>query len=605
MPVVKPDGSVRLCGDYKVTVNRVAKVEKYPLPRIDDILSSLSGGISFSKLDLAHAYQQVPLDEDSQKLTTINTSKGLYQYTRLPFGVSSAPAIFQRVMETLLQGIPCVSIYLDDILVTGKTKSEHLQNLQEVLKRLQQAGMKLKQAKCAFMLPTIEYLGHRISAEGIYPTKDKVRAILEAPAPQNITQLRSFLGMINYYAKFLPQLSTLLAPLYSLLQKKTAWTWGAAQKRAFEEAKKALTSSKILTHYDPQRELILSCDASPYGLGAVLSHRMDDGSERPIAFVSRSLAPAEKRYAQLDKEALAIIFGVKKFNQFLLGRKFVILSDHRPLQHLLSESKTVPTLASSRIKRWALTLSAYDYEIRYKPGKDHANADVLSRLPLPEHPNNIPQPAETVLLMESLNMTPVTAKQVKEWTDKDPILSKVRTKIQQGDRTPDDNPQIQPYVKRIDELSTQDGCLMWGTRIVIPQAGQEQVLTLLHEGHPGILRMKRIARGMVWWPNIDAEIETKVKDCESCQLVQKSPTTAPLHPWEWPNRPWSRIHIDHAGPFMGKIFLVLVDATQSGWMCTLYPLQTPLVSSPYSDLPLPLTDYQKWSCQIMEVPLRA
>ena len=162
-------------------------------------------------------------------------------------------------------------------------------------------------------------------------------------------------------------------------------------------------------------------------------------------------------------------------------------------------------------------------------------------------------------------MTPVTAKQVKEWTDKDPILSKVRTKIQQGDRTPDDNPQIQPYVKRIDELSTQDGCLMWGTRIVIPQAGQEQVLTLLHEGHPGILRMKRIARGMVWWPNIDAEIETKVKDCESCQLVQKTPTTAPLHPWEWPNRPWSRIHIDHAGPFMGKIFLVLVDA-HSKWM---------------------------------------
>ena len=158
------------------------------------------------------------------------------------------------------------------------------------------------------------------------------------------------------------------------------WTWGAAQKRAFEEAKKALTSSKILTHYDLQRELILSYDALPYGLGAVLSHRMDDGSERPIAFISRSLTPAEKRCAQLDKEALAIIFGVKKFNQFLLGRKIVILSVQRPLQHLLSESKMVPTLASSRIKQWALTLSAYDYEIHYKPGKDHANADVLSRL---------------------------------------------------------------------------------------------------------------------------------------------------------------------------------------------------------------------------------
>ena len=172
-------------------------MDKYPLPWIDDIFASLGGGKIFSKLDLAHAYQQVALDEASKKFTTINTSKGLYQYTRLPFGVSSAPAIFQRMMEGLLQGIPNVSIYLDDILIAGKTEQDHLAILEKILSRLQNAGIRLKHSKCAFMLSSIDYLGHRISADGLQPTKEKVRAISEAPAPLNITQLRSFLGVVT------------------------------------------------------------------------------------------------------------------------------------------------------------------------------------------------------------------------------------------------------------------------------------------------------------------------------------------------------------------------------------------------------------------------
>ena len=425
VPVVKTDGSIRICGDYKVTANQAAKLDKYPLPRIDDLFSSLEGGKTFSKLDLAHAYQQVPLDDESKKFTTINTTKGLYQYNRLPFGIASAPSIFQRVMEGILNGIPGVSVYIDDILVTGKTNTEHLKNLEEVLSRLERAGLRLKRSKCAFMLPSIEYLGHRISAEGLQPTQEKVRAILEAPAPTSVPQLRSFLGVLNYYAKFLPNLSSMLAPLYRLLQKKATWTWGPEQKKAFQEAKTRLTSSCVLTHYDPQKQLVLSCDASPYGLGAVLSHRLDDGTEKPVAFASRSLAPAEKRYAQLDKEALSIIFGVKKFHQFLLGRHFTILSDHKPLQHLFSEDKPIPVLASARIKRWALILSAYDYKVEYKPGEEHSNADVLSRLPLPESINSVPCPGETVLLMEKLQASPVDVKQIRQWTDRDPVLSKV------------------------------------------------------------------------------------------------------------------------------------------------------------------------------------
>ena len=196
VPVLKQDGSIRICGDYKVTVNRAARTDCFPLPRIDDLFASLAGGKAFSKLDLAHAYQQLQLDEESKKLVTINTHKGWFRYNRLPFGVSAAPAIFQRTIEGILQGIPKVCVYLDDILVTGRTEDEHLKNLDKVLNRLEEAGMRLKRSKCAFLLPAVEYLGHHISADGLRPTQEKIRAIKEAPAPQDVTQLRAFLGLI-------------------------------------------------------------------------------------------------------------------------------------------------------------------------------------------------------------------------------------------------------------------------------------------------------------------------------------------------------------------------------------------------------------------------
>ena len=219
--VVKQDGSIRICGDYKVTVNQAAKRDMYPLPRVDDLLALLAGGKSFTKLDLAHAYLQVPLEPGSRPYITVNTQKGLYQYTRLPFGVSSAPSIFQRIMEQLLQGIPRVSVYIDDMLITGTTEEDHLCTVEEVLSRIEHTGLKLKRSKCFFMLPSVEFLGHVVSADGLHPTKEKVRAIVEAPAPQNIVQLRSFLGLVNYYSKFLPQLSSTLASLHRLLQKNS------------------------------------------------------------------------------------------------------------------------------------------------------------------------------------------------------------------------------------------------------------------------------------------------------------------------------------------------------------------------------------------------
>ena len=567
VPIVKEDGRIRICGDYRVTINHSSKLDSYPIPKANDLFATLAGGKSFSKLDLSHAYLQLVLDEESRKFTTINTHKGLFHYKRLPFGVSSAPAIFQRTMDSLLQGIPQTCVYLDDILITGTTVEEHLKNLDEVLHRIQSAGLRLRSSKCLFMAPSVEYLGHVIDAAGLHPTKAKVKAITEAPDPKNVAELRSFLGLINYYGKFLPNLSSTLAPMYKLLQQHTQWHWGDAQATAFKAAKGALQSSTLLVHYDSSKPLTLTCDASHYGVGAVLSHKFEDGSEKPIGFTSRTLSAAEKNYSQLDKEALAIIFGVKKFHDYLHGHHFTIYSDHQPLQHLFNENKPVPQMASSRLKRWSLTLQAYEYSIQHKPGKQIANADALSRLPLPQQPHTVPVPGDINLVIQQLNMTPVTATDIKSETDKDPLLNKVRQFVMNG--WPVDDPpcekDVQPYFLKKDELSVHSGCLLWGSRVIIPPKSRQRIVQELHESHPGISRIKSLARGYVWWPGLDQQLEEQVRNCATCQQARNKPATAPLHHWEWPERPWVRLHIDYAGPCFGKYFLILVDS-HSKWL---------------------------------------
>ena len=448
-------------------------MDKYPIPRIEELFATLAGGKTFTKLDLSHAYLQVPLDDESRQYLTINTHKGLFEYTRLPFGVASAPAIFQRVMENLLQGISGACVYIDDILVTGATEKDHLHNLTQVLQRLQIAGMRLKKGKCAFMLPSVSYLGHVINAEGLHTAESKVQAVVEAPEPRNVTELRSFIGMVNYYGKFIPNLATTLSPLYLLLS--TPWSWGSRQRCAFRDIKELLRSGQVLTHFDDGLPLILACDASPYGLGAVLSHRMPSGA---IGFASRTLTKAERNYSHLDKEALSIIFGVKRYHQYLHGRQFVIKTDHKPLIHIFSESRAVLTMASGRIQRSALTLGGYNYAIEFKEGKSMANADALSRLPLVTQRTEVPKPPEVVHVMEQLDSTPISSRQIRQWTDKDPILAKVRRRVQDGwpDQEEERGQDFLPFFRRRYELSTEGGCVMWGSRVVVPSQGRKRAL---------------------------------------------------------------------------------------------------------------------------------
>ena len=366
VPVPKGDGRIRVCGDYKVTCNPCLEPDQYPLPKPSDLFASLAGGKSFSKVDLSEAYLQISLSEESRACVTINTHQGLYRYTRLPFGVSPAPAIFQGTMDAILQGVPHTVCFLDDILVTGSTQQEHLQNLEEVLKRLRDQGARVKKGKCAFLQKSVEFLGHRIDSEGLHTTSRKVEAISQSPRPINQRQLRSFLGLAQYYGKFVPNLSTLLHPLNNLLQQNTKWNWCDKCEEAFKQTKE-LVSSLVWAHYDPKLPLRLAGDASPYGVGAVISHVFPDGLERPIAYASRTLTSAEKNYSQLEKEALSLIFGVKKFHQYLYGRPFTLYTDHKPLTTIFGEKKGIPTLAAARLQRWALLLSAYTYTINYKP----------------------------------------------------------------------------------------------------------------------------------------------------------------------------------------------------------------------------------------------
>ena len=565
VPIVKEDKSIRICGDYKVTVNQAVKLDNYPIPKAEDLFATLNGGDKFSKLDMSQAYQQIPLEDQSKKFTTINTHKGLFQFNRLPYGVSSSPGIFQRTMENLLQGIPFVVVRVDDILVSGSNDEEHLANLEEVLKRLSEAGLRLKREKCVFMMEEVVYLGQKINRQGIQPIEEKVRAITEAPAPKNVSEVRSYLGMINYYQRYLPNLSTILAPLHGLLEKGKSWKWTEEHQESFTKSKELLKSSGLLVHYDSGKDLLLACDASPYGLGLVLSHRMADNTERPIAFASRSLTSAEKNYSQLDKEALAIVFGVRKFHQYLYGRQFTILTDHKPLERVFNPDKTTPQMAAARIQRWALILAAYTYNIQYKEGSQNANADAFSRLPLSDTPTSTPVPGETILLMELLENTPVRAEEIKKWTRRSPGLARVLNFIKQGWPSKCPDPALQPYFQRRDELSVQDDCILWGNRVVVPPQGRSQVVDELHETHPGICKMKSLARSYVWWPNMDSTLENKVRTCNHCQIHRKNPPEAPLHPWEWPSRPWERVHIDYAGPFLGTMFLIMVDA-YSKWL---------------------------------------
>ena len=560
---VKPDGSVRICGDYKCTLNRALQDHAYPVPVVNHVLATLAGAKIFGKLDLAQAYQQLPVDEATADAQTIVTHRGAFRVKRLQFGVCVAPGLFQSLMDRLLKGIPGVTPFFDDVLIAASSKEDFTARLRTVLQRFQAAGLKVKQKKCLLGVSSVDFLGFRVDADGLHPAEDKVRAICDAPDPKNKAELQAFLGLLNFYHAFLPHKAAVAEPLHRLLDKKAPWIWGPRQAKAFRGVKDLLVSNSVLAHFDEKLPVVLACDASPYGVGAVLGHQLPDGREVPVAYFSQTLTSAERNYSQIDKEGLAIVKGVKKFHDFLYGRPFTIITDHKPLLGLFAPDRQTPQMLSPRVLRWSIFLAGYQYSLQHRPGKAMGHADALSRLPLPESGPD-PAPAHQILRLEDLPDQPLHVKDIAAATAKDRLLARVSDWVGRG-WPGKPGPEFSCYTARKDELSTHRGCVLWGSRVIVPTPLRKKVLEGLHVSHPGIVRMKALARSYVWWPGIDAEIEGWVKRCEPCQVSRPDPPKAPVQSWESTQSPWSRVHVDFAGPFQGQLFLIVVDS-QSKWL---------------------------------------
>lgn len=563
VPVNKPDGALRVCVDYKATLNPVLLVDRYPLPKIEEVLFALTGSQYYSKIDLSQSYNQIELDE-SKKYTVINTHRGLFCYNRLVFGLSSSPGIFQRIMTNLLKGIPNIGIFIDDVIIGGKTRREHIEALEAVFERLQSGGLRLKENKCVFLAREVTYLGYVLSKDGIKVDPAKVEAIEKIPRPENVPELRSFLGLANFFAKFVKNYSLRLVPLFNLLKKGVDWAWTDECESAFQNMKKVLASSQVLAHYNPNKALIATCDASAAGIGGVLSQPDTRGVERPVAFVSRTLTSAEKNYSQIHREALAIVFCMRKFHQYLYGRRFTLRTDHKPLVSIFGPQNNIPVMTASRMSRWAVILSAYTYDIEYVR-TDKNSADGLSRLPIPSKESASPNGPEQTHLHFAQDALLLDYNEIKKCTARDPLLSRVLSFVRDGWPSECEVIGMQPYFNRRTELYEELGCLMWGHRVVIPEKCRERVLKVLHEPHMGIVKSKALARSYIWWAGVDEAVEALCKGCETCAAQADAPPRQTPRPWPWPSRPWSRVHLDFMGPIFGKTYLVVVDA-MSKWL---------------------------------------
>ena len=563
VPVRKKNGKLRICVDLK-KLNVSVKRERYMLPTLVDIAPKLNGAKYFSTLDAYTGFYQIPLDSESQKLTTFITPFGRYCFQRVPFGITSAPEIFQRKMAELLQGIEGVVVIMDDILVFGKTESEHDENLEKVIRRLQEAQLRLNKDKCKFKCTSVDYFGHIVSSDGLKPQLEKVDAIKNLSPPENIHELRRILGLVNYLGKFCPNLSTIAKPMSDLLQSDRAWLWSQDQQSAFDAVKEKICNATALAYYDVTKPIIVTADASSYGLGGALLQK-DGNKIIPVAYCSRTLTKAETRYAQIEKETLAAVWTCEKFDRYLVGLdSFTLETDHKPLVPLIN--KCTIDEAPLRIQRLLMRLMRFNANALHVPGKNLVLADTLSRNPQAHTSNTVDIEKEEEIdcfvdsVVSSWSVSDKKLQKIKDAVDEDEeIKTIIKLTLEGWPKSPKLVPDIAKiYYGEKANLSVHNGLLVCGQRIVIPRSLRKDILERIHEGHPKLKKSKDLAKTTVWWPGINSDMQQKIQNCSYCLTNAPTQHKEPLLPTKLPPRAWSKIGADLC-EFKNKTYLITVD----------------------------------------------
>ena len=584
--VPKKSGEKRFCIDYR-RLNSITVKDKYPLPRIDDTIDHLHGAKFFSTLDLFSGYWQIEIEEEDKQKTAFTTDEGHFEFNRMPFGLTNAPATFQRLINNVLRQAlkKYALVYLDDVIIFSKTIDDHINHIQAVLKLLKEAGLKIKLSKCTFLRQEVEYLGHIVSNEGIKPDPKKQLAIDQFPVPKNVDQVRSFLGLAGYYRKFVKNYADKAHSLTQLTRKDIEWKWGSEQQKAFQLLKDGLTSPPILSYPDFSLDFAIHTDASGYGVGSVLAQmQKDKGKEKEvvIAYASQHLNSSQANWSTVEKEAYAIVHAVKTFYPYLYGRRFQVLTDHRPLQWLMSIKE--PT---GRLARWALFLQEFDIEIVYRAGKLNQNADCLSRIPI----DDIDQP----LTKDSVPIYFVT-KDFAEEQVKDSYCMSAREKFvrarERHNDTVKEDQEINSYPgqKEVilgpsekadtykDDSDSDDDCLEFielnngliGTpdgKILVPEVLRVKILKRFHDspyaGHLGTRKTIARIRRRYLWPKMTKDIKEYIRKCEICAKRKACRSSkAPLRPIPPPEHVWQTMAMDIVGPLTqtgeGNVYILVM-----------------------------------------------
>ena len=585
--VQKKDGSVRFCIDYR-KLNAVTTKDAYPLPHIDDTLDTLCGSKWFSTLDLLSGYWQVEMSPEDRHKTAFCTPQGLFEFKVMPFGLCNAPATFQRLMDLVLAGLQwskCL-VYLDDVILLGTTFGEHLDNIRAVFDRIQQGGLKLRADKCCFLQRNVKYLGHLVGVDGLQVDPDKVGKVASWPVPQSAQQVQQFLGFANYYRRFIQGFAEVAKPLHRLTEHAVNFSWTAECQEAFENLRSRLTRAPILAFPDYTLPFVLDTDASDLWIGAVLSQVSSLGQEQVVAYGSRLLSKAERNYSVTRRELLAVVTFTRLFRPYLLGRRFTVRTDHSSLQWIQNFKEPEGQLA-----RWLEQLQEYDFEVIHRKGRNHNNADALSRLSEGDSPqsNNI-----TVVSTDS----PVVEKRkvMREEQLQDDVVGPV-LKAVESDLLPkkDELKQFSIGTRRLfqlwDQLKVKGGVLhrnFVGTeevrpclQLVVPMSQRKIVLAELHEGvtggHLGQEKTLMKLKERFYWPGHWNDVQNWCNTCAAC-ISRK--TTAPKQRASLQSilvgQPMQLVAVDILGPLPesgnGNSYILVVGDYFTRWM-EAYPIQ--------------------------------